>query len=393
MSAPMIMKLTRLFLAVALSFAAISSPAAGGKFCANPKATREYFHKLCDYIATEKTNCEFIFIGGYYMRDLVAGYEIFGEKRYLDIAIDYADRLLEKQAPRGYWQTGYSRLYLADTGSAVGLFIVLYDHVDQERRKKYFQSLQRYVDAIERDNLILPSGALDVGFILDTNGVPTKAYGEDYTISSALTGGEIFTWMYHVTKNDKYRQIAYNTQRWILSTMREDGVIPYNLPFSKADLRKKGDPKNDHMVWTNSLYLTSSYVGEGLLSFDLYCGKREWQKEFRAKIKPHIDYVLKTQNADGTWSTPSMWDQKRSPGIINFLIWYYQHVEKDPRIPKAIQKFEAFILVPENGKNFGMVNEGALPPLPKNQASLDCVTCLTGRALADMIKPGVDVKW
>ena len=61
-------------------------------FCANEKATREYFHKLCDYIAEQKQDVPVIFIGGYYMRDLVAGYKMFGEKRYLDTAIAYADR-------------------------------------------------------------------------------------------------------------------------------------------------------------------------------------------------------------------------------------------------------------------------------------------------------------
>ena len=362
-------------------------------FSANEKATREYFRKLCDYIVAQKKDVPVIFTGGYYMRDLVAGYKLFGDKRYLDTAVAYADGLLEKQSERGYWQTGYSRIYLADTGSALGLFIVLYDHVDKQRQKKYFAAVQRYVDAIERDGMIRPSGALDVGLKLDTNGVPTTVYGMDYTTSSSLTGGEIFTWMYHMTKQEKYRQIAYHTQKWILSTMREDGVIPYNFPGGKSDLRIKGDAKNDFLLWTNSAYLNSAYVGEGLLSFELYCGKDEWKKEFRAKIKPHINFVLETQNPDGTWAPHSNWDQKRSPGIINFLIWYYQHVEKDSRIPPAIQKFEAFILNPDNGKAFGMLNDGATPESPKDITAYDCVTGLTGRALADILKPGVDAQW
>jgi len=361
-------------------------------FCSDTKATREYFHQFCDYVTTNKANVRVIFTGGYYMRDLVAGYKLFGDRRYLETAIAYADGLLGKQSPRGYWNSGYSRLYLADTASALGLFIVLYDHVDRERQRQYLASVQRYVNAIERDGLIRPSGALDVGFLLDTNGAPVRPYDQDYTTSSALTGGEVFTWMYHRTGEDKYRQIAYNTQAWILSTMREDGVIPYNYPGGKSDLRIKGNPRNDFMLWTNSAYVNSAYVGEGLLSFDLYCGKRAWQKEIRARIKPHIEWLLRTQNPDGTWSVPGNWDQKRSPGVVNFLIWYYEHVEKDRRIPEATRKFNAFILVPTNGKSFGMLNEGAVPG-PKDQTAYDCVTGLTGCALADMLKPGVDARW
>ncbi len=367
---------------------------AASPFCADEKVTREYFRHLCDYIVQEKSQVPVIFTGGYYMRDLVAGYRIFGDQRYLDTAITYADGLLQKQSPRGYWLTGYGKnVYLADTGSALGLFLVLYPHVDKNRQKRYFDSVQRYVEAIEKDGLIRPSGALDVGLRGDKDtGSLVGPFNQDYTTSSALTGGAIFTWMYYRTGQEKYRQVAYRTQTWILSTMREDGVIPYNHPSGGSDLRKKGDAKNDFMLWTHSLYLNSAYVGEGLLSFDLYCGRPEWQKEVRAKIKPHIDYVLKTQNPDGTWSVPGPWDQKRSPGILNFLTWYYRSVEPDPRIPRATEKFEAFLLAPENARRFGLLNEGALPP-EKDQIAYDCVTSLTGRALADMIQPRVDVQW
>ena len=92
-------------------------------FCSDTKATREYFHKFCDYVAANKTNVQAIYAAGYYMRDLVAGYKIFHERRYLDLAIAYGDGLLSKQSPRGYWQTGYRRLYLADTEILLWPFI------------------------------------------------------------------------------------------------------------------------------------------------------------------------------------------------------------------------------------------------------------------------------
>jgi hypothetical protein len=70
---------------------ALASLLATTGLCASPfssdtKATREYFRQFCDYVATNKANVPVIFTGGYYMRDLVAGYKIFGEKRYLDTA-------------------------------------------------------------------------------------------------------------------------------------------------------------------------------------------------------------------------------------------------------------------------------------------------------------------
>ena len=126
---------------IAGSLVLAAAPAkAKDPFCADRQATRRSFRQLCDFVSKEKRDVPTIFIGGYYMRTLVAGYQIFGEQRYLDAAIAYADGLLKKQSPRGYWPTGYGNIYLADTGSALGLFITLDRHVDKQRRRKYFSS-------------------------------------------------------------------------------------------------------------------------------------------------------------------------------------------------------------------------------------------------------------
>src|ERR1041385_6515388 len=78
-------------------------------FCSDCQATRQFFRRLCDYVVAERSDFDAgtksartIFTNGYYMRTLVAGYEIFGDRRYLDTAIRYGDILLAKQSPRGY---------------------------------------------------------------------------------------------------------------------------------------------------------------------------------------------------------------------------------------------------------------------------------------------------
>src|ERR1017187_5010594 len=98
----------------------LAAPAkAESPFCSDPgcKATRQTFQQLCDYIVANRSsgpvivehgkNTTDIFVTGYYMRTLVAGYEILGDRRYLDTAIAYGDTLLNKQFASGYWDTGY----------------------------------------------------------------------------------------------------------------------------------------------------------------------------------------------------------------------------------------------------------------------------------------------
>jgi hypothetical protein len=366
--------------------------AADPTFCGDCKATREFFRQHCDYVLANKSQHKTIFIGGYYARTLAAGYRILGDRRYFDAAVAYGDHLLTLQSDRGYWPTGYGNIYLADTGSALGLFISLYKDVDKERQEKYSRVVSKYVEAIEADGLINPSGAVGTGWRSTVDGKITAPYRDEYTISSALTGGEIFTWMYHKTGNPHYREIAYRALRWIFTTMHEDGKIPYVLAGEGSSLTRAGDAKNDRVLWERWPYDTSAYVGEGLLSFGLYANQPQWTAELESAVRPHIEWILRTQNPDGTWAVADSPDQKRSPGIINFLIWYDIHVRHDPRIVEAVRKFDRFLLTPGQAKSFGLLSVNGDNGVRATEGG-DVVTSLTGRAIADILRPGVDSTW
>jgi rhamnogalacturonyl hydrolase YesR len=364
-------------------------------FCEDCNASRQAYRQLCDYIVENKADFPVIFVGGYYMRTLVAGYEIFGERRYLETARAYGDWLLTRQMSNGFWGTGYGNIYLADTGSAIGLLIVLSKHVTPAKRAEYLQAVTRYADAVEKDGLIHPSGAFGTGFRATKDGAITGPYPDEYTISSALCGGEVFTWLYQQTRNEAYLRQAHHALRWILGTMREDGVIPYVLAGQNADLGKHGDAKNDYNLWQRNIYQASTYVGEGLIAFDTYCGNKAWRQQIRDALRPHVEFLLRTQNADGTWAQHDSYDQKRTPGVSNFLIWYYRTVSKDPRIAAAVRRFGAVLSDPAKARELGLHDyaAGGKAADSRTYRPNDVITSLAGRAMADMLLPGVDVRW
>jgi hypothetical protein len=387
--------LTVLILLSSSYFFAAPRAAQADPFCSDAGCTetRALLKQTCDYIVANKASVPTIYVGGYYMRTLVDGFEILGDRRYLDTAIAYSDALLGKQLPSGFWPTGYGAIYLADTGSALGLFIALYKHAGPERQRKFLDAVLRYADSIEKNGMIHPNGAFGTGWGHVEGDAMTKPIPDQYTLSSALTGGEIFTWLYHVTGDKKYGEIAYHALKWVLSTMRADGNIPYILAEEGADWAKHGDPKNDYELWEAMTYGTAGYVGEGILSFDLHCGQTEWQAWIEKAVRPNIEFLLRTQLPDGTWSKlpQTSWDRTRWPGVVDYLIWYYEHVHRDPRVRSAVQKFDAFVLDPEKGKSLGLLNRGAVGGVKAN--AFNTVTALTGRALADILSPGVDSKW
>jgi hypothetical protein len=375
---------------VGLLFALILLPApalAAGEFCSDSgcSVTRQIYKQLCDFIVEQRSDEPIIYTGGYYMRTLVAGYEMLGERRYLDIATAYADRLVKKQMARGYWATGYGGVALADTGSAVGLVCVLYKYVDRERQEKYLAGVERYLAAIEKDGFLHASGAVGDGWETVKDGAVERIENEDYTISTALTGCEVFIWMFHITKNDAYRRRAFAAIDWILSTKTKDGVIPYVVGTERQEV---------------NIYQAATYVGEAVIAFDLHCDQPEWKSEVQRKIRPEIEFLMSSQNPNGTWGVRrtaanseclGTGDLARCPGVVNLLIWYYSHVDKDPRIVNAVRKFDRFLLNPEQAKRFGLLNFGA--SLVTECANTDTATSLTGRALSDILDPGITAKW
>jgi len=325
-----------------------------------------------------------IFVEGYNERTLLGLYEITGEQRYLDHVRNWAHKLLKLQDPAGFWGTGYKSVYFADTGSALGLFINFYKFATPDERKQIDTALERYFHLllVKGDStgkpFVHPGGSLGVGFSKYVDG---KAQGDlnlPYTISTALTGAEIFAAWYYIKGDERYKQMAVKACDWLLGTMVGDKppdpwAAPGQIPYYIDDWNKG----KRAWIWKRWPYDTSAYVGEGLIAAWVYIDDPAFRKGLGTRIRPHIEWLLRTQNPDGSWAKKSSGDQLRSHGVVNLLLWYYEHFERDPRIADALRRYVMLLLDEKRS---------AYLRIPGNSIA----TSLGGRALLEIIKPGLD---
>jgi hypothetical protein len=318
-----------------------------------------------------------IFVEGYNERTLLGLYEITGEQRYLDHVRKWAAWLLVAQKPAGYWGTGYGDVYFADTGSALGLLINFYKFASPDERKRIDAALERYIDLLlvrgdsQGRPFVHEDGSLGVGYRADREGNIKSDLNKPYTISTALTGAEIFAALYYMHGDERHKQIAIKACNWILDTMAESGQIPYYI-----DDWNPGR-KNHQWVWERWPYDTSAYAGEGFIAAWTYIDDDAFRKSLARRVRPHIEWLLRTQNDDGSWAKKGSGDQLRSHGVVNLLLWYHESIERDPRIANAIRRYYLLLLDEERSRYLNVPGNGI-------------ATSLAGRALVEVVRPGVD---
>lgn len=115
---------------------------------------------------------------------------------------------------------------------------------------------------------------------------------------------------------------------------------------------------------------TISYVTEGVIAATL--ANISGTSTFNY-FGPTCEYLLRTQNADGSWGRAQSPDQMRSPRVVSLLQWC-NTIQPSSKLNKAIDRYFEYLFA--HGKEYGLKN-------------LTITSGFVGLALADHLQWGI----
>lgn len=354
-----------------------------------------YLRDICDWIMTLDVGSGYlkntkdtewsIFINGNFARVLMAGHRVTGSQAYLEEALRWCDTFCQQQRlaitstseEGGYWPfDGKERdIYFGDTGTATTALALGYRFATAARKPVYLKALERYACFVRTGCINDPQGkgrGGSPGWVI-REGEHRGALGcgyyqghvsrDPYTISTGTTGGAFFSEFYAISRRPEAREVAADAVRWLLKIRKPDGEIPYIL-----------DGKFPYQeTWPLD---TMTYCAEAFVAACTLLDDAALRSEVAREIRPSVEWLLRTQNADGSWGAPRSPDQQRSPGAVTLLAWYYRHANADARVAGAVRRYVKFLLDPGHSRAYGV-------------KELVRTTGFVGLAAAEVLKPEV----
>ncbi len=354
-------------------------------------ALRGYHADICDWVMTLDVGSGVlnntddtpwsVFINGNFARVLMTGAHLHGRQEYLDEALRWCDTFVEQQQlvktstgmDGGFWgdHGATGNLYLADSGTAATALALGCRRTDGERREVYLAAMQRFADFVHTGCDEDPQGQgrqPSSGWVIG-EGPHEGALGcgyyrghlstEPYIIATGVNGGAFMSMLYSITGEKRPMRTASGAVRWILSQRLANGQLPYILDGSQS------------ASWP---FNTTTYCTEGIVATATHVDDPQLRSEIISGVEPIIEWLLQSQNEDGTWGAPRSADQQRSPECVVLLAWYYRNADSDARVAEAVRKYCRFLLEPESSEAYGV-------------KSLVRTTGFVGLTVAELLEP------
>ena len=301
-----------------------------------------------------------IFINGNLARALLVSSSLTGNQTLENEALRWCDALVKEQAPvltsqhtaAGYWGVGYpvtgprGDIYLGDTGSAVTALGMCHRAAagQPQRRAAYYDAMSKYAEFVRHGCKEAGCGypeqhgaAASKGWLACDQSGSSCSVGcgyyqghlsvPPYVIATGTTGAAFFAEYAAATRREAAAgggaapaasaaaeaKVAATTAAaaaaWLASQVSASGEVPYIL-----------DGNQTLGQWP---FDTAAYVTEGVLATD-FLGAAELDGEVTvdaAAWAKTAAWLVRLQNADGSWGSLGSPDSFRAPRVASLLGW------------------------------------------------------------------------
>jgi hypothetical protein len=339
------------------------------------------------------------YTSAYPIRTLLAGYQILGERRYLEASEQILDRLVEEQLPNGAFQQVFrgkptsaltpdelqtiltrSWMNTADVGSIVTALAVAAHYAEEPRKTQYRNAARRY--CIEyAAQWQKPSG----GF---TNGIES---GKPQTnIYSVATGTEAaaFAATYAVTGDEQLLAAAQRAATFLIDNFTADGR-PMSYPHSPG---KPVEPYLQPVLQVGELF----YQHDGILFVYSQSKDRRFLDKVREAYGRHVrggQGVLQSLSNGVWWPLQDSWNNSKSAAMPLVLL-AHREMSGEASLDGLLGVMRRFLCTPRYSRRIGIMVDD--PDLPWGGHTLQswtgCAVAATGfggLSLAQMAAPGI----
>ena len=293
-----------------------------------------------------------LFIEGYFMRGLVAAHTTLRGTLPIDAPLDtpaglqravgFADWMLAGQTELGYWPLGYKAVYVADMAAVVALYAELAPLVEPAHARRYVASAEKFAAALERDGMLLSSGAVGVGWSDTRTPSESTVVRTPYLVSTSLAGIGVHAWLFSRTQNAMYRERALRSLGYTLAQIQPDGSLA-GLEMGET---------------IEGPFLVAAYAQEGWMAADAYLGDDAVRERLRRALPAHVDWLVRSQRPDGTWDSGADGEFARTTPIVSFLLWYQQRCAPNPGARAAVQRAAVTLTDPDRWVANGILRAG-----------------------------------
>jgi hypothetical protein len=380
----------------------------------DPKAA---LHAVCEWLLRHRKSDGFLgdpegtrrwwYTSAYPIRTLLAGFDIFGETRYLAAVQDIVDRFVSEQMPNGAFAQAYIGrptagmsdaeleeirahywMNMADLGSSAAALAACCRYVTGDRQKRYLAAVRKFCDRWAKQ-FQMPNG----GFL---NGWLAGHYAKwIYSIATA-TEGQTFALTGAVSGDSSYMEVAERAAEFLLREWNDDGR-PHTYPF---DDYFPGHPFYERTKDTGeTFYFLEGLLGTAYVTPNAALKRRIWETMHK--------YILGSQGMLATWGSKPWWPiqdtwhnskSAATPLALGFFLQFGREYgatdEEMARVERAYHLARKFLCTPAYARQIGVMSDD--PDLPWGGHSLQswtgCAVAATGFcgiALADMVKPSL----